>query len=74
MSWFKKRSEPDSETIKKIYNRLSDIEHSQSLLEAKFNTIKLKLNSLSGKIYREERLAQDNPNRNEYIPQVIIPE
>jgi hypothetical protein len=74
MNLFRKGVEPDSETIKKIYNRMSDIEHSQSILEAKLNTIKLKLNSLSGKVYREEHLEQNSSNRNEYIPQVIIPE
>jgi len=69
-----KREEPHSETINKIYNRLSDIEHSISTIEAKMETLKLKLNSLSGKVYREAHLEQERDNRNDYIPEVLLPQ
>jgi hypothetical protein len=67
MLFRKKSLEPESETIKKIYNQLTEIQKSIEVLETRITQNKSNIQSLRSKIWREQESDPENQKEKPFI-------
>lgn len=69
MLWKKKTtSEPETETIKRIYNELAAIEKRLTANEAQIDVLSRKYNSITAKIWRNRQEEEDSSTEKVFNP------